>query len=229
MANLKSIWTCAVLAALGVVPPAGASTLKYELGTVHTGGTPTGAAPWLVATFTTFDTDRVLLTIESTHWTNPGQFVDIIGFNHNLPAPLTVSACTTALCGGTAYGSAPAPSFPAPAKIAPGGTFDLAFDYPQAASGDRFTSLEEANFLLEGPGLNVINFDDFSAPTGRNPAFKSYAHIQGFGDSSKIYDNTPEYCADCGPAGAAVPEPGMGLLLASGLAAVGLWSRRRRR
>ena len=229
----KSISYTLALAALAVatmIPSAAASTLTYELGLVDAGSGPETSAPWIRAVFSSFSDDKVLLRIEATDLMAPGQFITQIGFNYDGIDEVNLLPCDTALCGGIAYGTAPSPALKPEGKISPGGTFSFVLGFPTPKGPNRFERTEYGNYLLTAAGLTLRSFDAYSETNDNKPGFKTYAHVQGFGGNAKIYDNSSQYAAAYGEyAGANIPEPGVTLLIGSGLLGFGLLARRRRK
>jgi hypothetical protein len=133
------------------------------------------------------------------------------------------------LCNGASAGTAPQPVSIGRGSTSSAGTFSILFDYAQSngSRSDRFERGEDANYLLTAPRLTVQSFDTFSENKKNKNSFKSYARLQGSGGSSQIYDNSPEICADCGGAQvSAIPEPGLTLLLGSGLVSLAFLKKR---
>lgn len=226
---IKIALAVSILAVSAATGPAAGATLTYDLGTVDTeSGRATTSGPLVHAVFSSLAADQVMLHIEVTNWMGTGAFLSEIGFNSNLGRTISIQPCSGKLCAGADFGTAPHPTSVKRGSIPPAGTFSIVFDFPQSKGPgpNRFERGEYVNYILRASGLTVENFDAFSDNKDKKNRYKSYAHIQGAGDG-KIFDNNPDTCVTCTASPAtAVSEPGLTLLLGSGLTSLAFIKRR---
>lgn len=180
------------LTILGVVaaltPIAQATTLVFNYGSVYSGDTPMGTAPWMTVTLNDFAANTVDMKIDHNLTSGAGQFVSEVLFNLS---PNTTINSTTAIAGKTAtFSSATVGSF-----NDAGTTFDFDVKLNTSNSGGgamRLLPGESLTLRLSGTGLNVAKFNDFSV--GGTPV-RTMAHIQNTGGqygSSKVTEGVPE-------------------------------------
>ena len=227
-------------AAISVIsgPP---GSVTYSFDTVLTGGTPGGAAPWVVVTFTDSAPNKVTanFTVPATGLTS-GEFLTKFYFNYNSelnggsfamsPTAVTVANGYQATVDSFKFGSAAG-------SAGAGFVFDLLIDYATANSGGgaaRLKAGESVTFdIAYTPAANsavVFNALDLfeKAPDkGGSPGPYAEAHLQGIAGSGEnsswvIPGGTPSFLST-------VPEPGSSFalicLLSSGVV---LRGRRRR-
>ncbi|PTQ98830.1 putative secreted protein with PEP-CTERM sorting signal [Nitrosomonas nitrosa] len=202
-----------------------AAVLTINLNTEFSGGTPpAGAAPWLTATFEDIALDTVRLTMSTSGLTG-GEFVDGSGANFgwgfNIDPLLSASALNFTFVSGNDANliSTGVDSFKADGD----GFFDILFSWDPAPSS-RFAAGQTSVYNITGiAGLDALDFN-FNSVNGvpGNGNWTSAAHVQNIGPNGESgwiggLGRRPEQ---------EIPEPGILLLLAAGLAGLGL-SRRR--
>lgn len=170
-------WLKVVLLGLLVVSFASADVVHIELNHEYSGGAaPAGSnLPWLTATFT--DVAGGVQLVMSTANLVASEFVSRWYFNLN--PILNLSSLNIGHLGGQNAAVAKSSNG---YLAAGGGSYDIRFVFPVAASSDRFRAGETSSFLLSGiPGLKASDFLFPSAPRGGNDTYLSTAHVQGIG------------------------------------------------
>jgi len=194
----------------------------FNYGTVETGGTPGGAAPWLRATFTQFNGTTVDLLLEAVNLTST-EFVSDWWFNVN--PTILPSSLVFAFQSGTAgeWNSRTAAGQNGITNA--GGEFDFNLGWPTSGTGGgvlRFTDDETALIRITlAAGLLESDFNTTSGGSGDAANVLALAHIQGITgtpDSSKVSPTVN---------GVSVPEPGSLALVGIAALAAALLRRRR--
>jgi hypothetical protein len=176
----------ALLLAFGV-NRASAGPVILEFNHVYTGATPSGAAPWLTATFEESGAGLVLLTLQGA-LTNPAEFFGALAFNYDGPAGLAASLPDA----GEFYVFLPA----APSSLQNGGgagTFDFGFAF-ETSNGRkkprRFDGSDVITILLSAGSAITPSMFNLANDSG----YFAAAHVQGIATgegSGKIGDDTP--------------------------------------
>lgn len=198
------------IACLGLSMPASATSQTIDLGQVFTGTTPTGPAPWLIATFTYTPGSNQGTLVLGSHLGSGGflQGGGVAGWAFYLSGnTLSVNSCSGACAASVS--SSPGSG---PVK----GTFNLGFNW---GSGSRFDGSDMATYSLTfGSALGSVS--PFAANTD---GWFSFAHVQGLNvpgcaESGFIVSGTgavksDEICGSATPPPVSVPEPaGLGIL-----------------
>ena len=207
----------AFAAVLGSGSRIDAAPITFNYGTVVTGGTPSGPAPWLTATVTDV-VGGVNIKLTAAGTLGVGEFVSKVYFNIFGFSPTGLNSIFNSGPMGTPSFSALPPNAPGPAG---GNEFTLivGFPTPNSPPGNRFEAGEVADLTLLG-----VTTADFLA---NSKGFTTVAHFQGLlgpGDDSGWVGN-----GGPGPGtGGEVPEPTT-LAVCGVLAALGVVGYRRRR
>ena len=213
--------TAGLTGAVGLAGSARAQ-LVFNLNVEFSGGqAPSGAAPWMTATFADNGTNNVRLTIKD-NFTGSG---NVLGFYFNI----TPSVSDPASLG---WGLANFNSSLSSAGVAPlnfqASTANPSSDTTFKADGDGFfnfliswksgqspmSASTTAVFDFSAPGLTASSFNQSSAPGGGNGSYHTAAHVQnttgaGNGGSGWIGDTS-------------VPGPGgLSILFAASALATG--------
>lgn len=211
---MKNLLKGLLLASFIAIPTfAPGAVYLYNIGSTYSGTSPSGAAPWLTATFTDVGTNQVQLDMKSGGLTG-NEFVGAWYFNFSpvgnlnnlnfsrLTSPNPGTTIVTKSLDNLSAGG--------------GGRFDIVFDFPESVPDGRFTSGLTTSYLIGSvSSLDASMFNFLSSPQGGNGTWMTAAHIQAIGkhanDSGWIGAN----------ANTSVPEPGTYLLLGSLLIAIG--------
>jgi hypothetical protein len=218
----KALLTGVVASALAlfIMPhPAQSLSIDFDMNLVFSGDTPGGNPPWLRATFDDGGVaGSVNLTLTALNLTAT-EFVS--GWYFNFDSSLNLGSLNISRVSGTM-----------PSSISTGvdgfqadgdGFFDILFNFPTAASSDRFEQGDMAVFAITGgPLLTAESFDFLSSPgPGGSPGpFLSAAHIQGV----LLLDRTGSGWVAPSEA-PPVPEPATLALLGSGLIGAAAFGR----
>jgi hypothetical protein len=210
--NMRAVLLAGLL--LAVAGPLSAASLIFDSSIEFSGATaPSGAPPWLRATFDDGGkAGSVMLTFEALNLTGD-EFVSELHFN------LDPTLDPTLLTFGpiTKFGSFDDPTISTGAdafKADGDGKYDLQFAFSisgQGGGSSRFGAGESMSLAISGiAGLVASSFDFLSAPDGGSGPFLTAAHVQGIG-----------------PRGAfsgwvTVPEPSGAALAGLGAAVLGL-------
>lgn len=221
-----NFWSKGVLL-LSLALTANAATV-FTLGDIFTGQAPNGPTPWLeVSTAENLlNSDHLDVTLTAVNLL-PGEFVTLWGMNYN-PALTGVAIDFLALQNGVLQDD-----FSAPGNVLSAHGFDVLFGFTSAnAGGNRFTDGESWTFTISAD--TKVTADDLlflSSGNGGNGPFYTAAHVQGI--------DCPTGSTACAGSGGLygspfvdpnipqVPEPTTYAMMATGLAAIGLWRRRR--
>jgi hypothetical protein len=208
-----------VMAGVGATG-AGATPIIFDLGSVITGGTPAGTAPWLRATLQDIAPGVVRLTMETTGLVRKEK---VGSWWFSVDQPGLVDLSFRFVTGTEADHIAFDPDELSP-PVGTAGFFDVEFAFP--TSGKAFES-GKAVYDITGVGaiLSASSFATLSSGGSRTVPFHSVAHVLGlkaqnvFGlDGSDIGDGPLEAFA--------TPEPSpLALLALAGLAAAALRRR----
>ncbi|MEQ1826665.1 MAG: PEP-CTERM sorting domain-containing protein, partial [Pirellula sp.] len=194
-----------------MVAPANAS-FQLDFGTIFNGGTPTGPAPWLTATFTdTMTEGQVQLTLTS-NLPNSIEYIDQVGFNSTVTISTFVSAPVSSQVQAISFGS---DNQSVSGAGAAGAGFDALINF-KSANAERFNLTESITFLITGAGLTENSFNS----TNSSLLFAA-AHFAGLPNSS-----LPSGSASASIT--AVPEPSS-FVFGIALSALGYIGIRRRR
>lgn len=169
---------------------ASADTVTYNFGSVSSGGTPSGTAPWVQATFTDagMPANTVQLTLNGANLSG-SEFVSCWYFN--LDPSLNAAALTFTATGSTGSFTIPTVQTGTDAfKAGPDGKFDVLLGFSTAGdSSSRFTSGDSLTFDISGiTGLTANDFDTLSTCAGGSGLYSSAVHIQSIdgGDSAWV-------------------------------------------
>lgn len=196
--------------------PSHATSITYELNYEFSGATqPTGATPWLTATFDDGGgTGTVTLTMESSGL-SADEFVRFWYFNFD--PDLDATDLTIVNTDGEEAVSVEKGenSFKADGD----GFFDILFTFDNAPPSDRFTANLTSVYVFTLAGITASSFDFSSVQGGGNGTYHTAAHIQTIGpdEESGWIGDKPED----------VPDGGTTLSLLGG-ALLGLGMLRRR-
>lgn len=195
------------LAGLGILSSFASAAVTFDFSIVYTGADPGGDAPWATLVIENSGVDEVTLTLTHNSTSAADQFLTELNLNiDNLPGDLAESNVDSKITGIDwgldAFNDA-------------GQQFDLRVNFETSNSGggvNRVKPGDSVSFTLSGSGLDELDFDVFSVPSGDGEPVKGLVHIQGIeGEfSSKV---------------APVPEPAS--MAALGLGALALIRRRR--
>lgn len=188
-------------AALGLVTHSANAVLVFNLGTVITGDSPSGSAPWLRATFTQVDGTHVDLLLETLQLTGNENVKDW-AFNTTFADVSTLSAVERSRVGLFK----PEPIMLDTSVNTPGGfSFDFDFDFQSGGQLDKtFSQGDSVTMrLYRASGLSEADFNITAPYNSNNPnqppvlgPFLSGAHIQNTSGAE-----------GSGTIGAVVPEP----------------------
>lgn len=180
-------------AALGVLTHSVHASLVFNLGSVITGDSPSGTAPWLRATFTQVDSTHVDLLLETLHLTGNENVKD---WAFNLNPALNVASLSAEET--SRVGSFKPESVILSDKVSGYGGFKFDFDFDFDEGGDTALTFSQGDSvtmrLYRESGLSISDFNYAVTHDGR--AFYTGAHVQ----------NTPGP-QKSGHVGAVVPEP----------------------
>jgi MYXO-CTERM domain-containing protein len=202
-------------ALVGLATSAHAAIVTFDHNFEFSGGSqPSGAAPWLRATFDDGGgSGSVTLTFTALNLVDQ-EFARFTYFNLDpaiSPAGLSFSAPTKV---GTF--TDPTVETGTNAFQADGdGLYDIRISFDNAPPGNRFGPGEAVTYTITAPGLTANSFNFLSAPAGGSGPFPTAAHVQGIGSSGQFSGWTTH-----------VPEPASLGVAALG-AVVGLRRRRR--
>jgi hypothetical protein len=187
-------------------PTAASATSVYELslGTVSTGSTPTGDAPWLTLAFQDDGTNKVKLTLTS-HLTSPNDLKgaskanSVQGLVFNFGGDLNNLQITNGTTNHGYFASFINVSNNG-LKVPSSNGFDIGFNW---SSQNRFGAGAVETYVITGTGIHAL---DFMQRNG--DGYYAAAHVQDIGEGSgTIYTKTFN----------AVPIPGAVWLFGSGL------------
>lgn len=145
-----------------------------ELGTVFTGTSPSGSAPWLTATFTS-NTGAHTGTLVLTSHLNGSDFVGgpNIGWGFFLNTGTSSITCTGGNCADNTFSGGSYNAGPL------GKNWNLAFEW---LAGDRFVSGNTAAYdITFNSGLTGSPF--IANPDPKAESWRSVAHVQNIGKS----------------------------------------------
>ena len=209
----SALW--AMTALLGLATSTHAAILTFDHNFEFSGGSqPSGAAPWLRATFDDGGgSGSVTLTFTGLNLVNQ-EFVRFTYFNLD-PAinPASLSFSTPTKVGAF---SDPTIATGTNAFQADGdGLYDIRIEFDNSPPANQFGPGEAVTYTITAPGLTANSFNFLSAPAGGSGPFPTAAHVQGIGSSGQFSGWTTQ-----------VPEPAsLGLTALGALAGL----RRRRR
>lgn len=197
---------------------ANAATVTYGLGTLYTGATPSGSAPYVTLAFDDNNTtNNVTLTIGTAGLTPGTQFISNLWFNvlgnpaltitmvanPNVTAPVVTQKANGGNTGNAANGY--------------NNVFDVRLEFANSGSG-RFDAGETAvfNITCGACGLTAASFADTAS--GNSGNIFNAVHVQGLpqGLSGHLTGGS-----------SSVPEPGTYALIGSALLGLGLLRRRK--
>jgi hypothetical protein len=171
-----------------------AASVTFEMNIEYTGAfPPTGAAPWLTATFDDGGSaGSVELTLEATNLTNP-EFVFQWLFNLAPaldPNDLVFSAPTRAGQFIDPAINLGVDSF----QAAGDGYFDIQFAFNHTnGPSNKFGAGDAATYTITGiASLTADSFDLLSAPGGGHGPFPTAAHVGGINDANSGWVSVPE-------------------------------------
>jgi hypothetical protein len=176
--------------------PARAASTTFDLASEYSNGTPpSGAAPWLRASFDDAGgSGSITLTLSSLSLAGT-EFVSnwYLNLDPSLdPGDLVFSTPTKTGTFGDPTISLGADGF----KAGPDGDFDILVAFDIAPPGDRFGAGDSVQYTITGiPTLTADSFDFLSAPSGGGPGpFPTAAHVQGIGPEGQAsgWVTTPE-------------------------------------
>jgi hypothetical protein len=188
----KLFWTYIGVMTVGalILSPNPVQALKFSLGAVYTGGTPSGIPPWLIVEIVEFEdvTDGVKLTL-TAELKDSDEFIG--AFYGNLdPIPENFDL---------KYFSGPQPSFiNVPTSTsrndykAPG---DGLFDFKIEWDAKQFDNEDEAAFTISGTDLDAADFNALSQPKNEANILSLFAvaHVQGIaGDPDSGHITVPD-------------------------------------
>jgi hypothetical protein len=177
---------------VGVLLMAPAFGDVFELNYEFSGATPpSGAPPWLTASFSQYAPDVVELVMTATNLV-ADEFVTEWFFNLNPKRDLTGLGFTHS-GGMTATTAVSLDGLPADG----GGLYDIRFAFPNAPPSARFGAGDTSIYRISGDGLLAGDFSFLSAPHGGHGTWVTAAHVQGIGLNAE----------DSGWVAARVPEP----------------------
>ena len=205
----KVLFSLAMLFGILGIANYGNASLTFNYTALYgSGSAPAGVTPWLTATFTTFGTNLVRLTIATPGLTG-GEFVSDMYFNIE---PFVTLGFNRVSGSYPTYPTADITTGPNFRKADGDGRFDILFAFSTAESS-RFTTSLSVTYDIAGSGITEDSFHYLSSPSGGSGPFYTAAHIQGINASPNSGWVT-------------TPIPAAGWLLASGL--IGLVIIRRR-
>lgn len=208
----KIIFVCCMFVSLLIAVNASGDTITFNLNYEFSGGqNPSGSPPWATAIFTDVDSDTVKLEMKA-NLKGSGEFISKWLFNYkdnltSLDFDFKASQSTGPEAEAVSTGSN---SFKADGD----GDFDIKFEFPIAASGNRFKDSQHVVYeinLLSGSWSGVHSFDDFSSIGGGQGTYHSAAHVQGIDapiTSGWIGSDT---------SGGVIPEPATMVFMGAGL------------
>lgn len=202
-----------------------------ELGTIFTGATPSGNAPWLTATFT-FDTNGApnVGTLTLTSQLHSADFVGgpSIGWGFHLNTGISAIACTSGNCADNVLSTGSYNAGPLKKD------WNLAFEW---LAGDRLVSGDWATYdITFSNALAGSPFGTNTDPHNKIGGWLSVAHVQGISAtdcSGWIVGGTGQGAqgddGTCARPTINVPEPSVLGMFGFGTLMIGLVVGRRRR
>jgi hypothetical protein len=201
-------------------------TLGLDTAYIDPSVTPEGTSPWLEATFEDISTNLVQLTMSASNLTSETlQFVSNFFFNVTDATGLgqlefeAVSGGEASIFRGQNLREAGGARF-----------FDIEFVFAdsQFAPGDQYVYLISS---IDPDPLLPITSESFSAVSFSSSAeadnFYSAALVGGIGDGLTSWVAAPDRDIPTPPPPSPVPEPATVLLLCTGLAGVGFFSKKK--
>lgn len=209
-----------MLLALTLLPTAAIADVVFDFNHTFAGANPSGAAPWLSATFHTAGENTVTLTLTS-NLHSASEFVTEFYFNTNPneipPTSLTLVQNSGVLIDGKQLGEDCC-------RAGSDGKYDLQINFKSGPPSKRFKQGSTATFTLTGNGITENYFDFLSSPAGGAfGPFHAAAHVQGIPIIGSSATNSAWVTDTVVPN----PEPGSIFLLLTAACGVGFAVRRR--
>lgn len=227
--KLRVLVAGAFAALAGFAQPSYAD-ITFLLDTSINGSPPSGAAPWMSATFADTAADEVTLTL--TNLMGSGQYISSVVFNSEVdPTTFTVTRLDVAPPTVNNFFRHSAQDMDGAESIK-GGLFNMHIDFapPPGGPGNVFNSTNGAViFKFVATGLDSTDFDMLSLPGGpgfnvlTDSVYRIAAKVQGIpgGLSGSIGEG--------GVPPTVIPEPETYAMLLAGLGLMGFMARRRQR